>query len=129
MFTDVQHLTVAKCPASGREIEPRNRQHTYEGIHFELLPIEEIFGWINETCQLVVSTCCASDATGGLALRLNECGRRGLWSETLKQERRHWSADHKIRLLRLHLIEKQAISKICQEASLSPSQFHACQEQ
>jgi transposase-like protein len=47
----------------------------------------------------------------------------------LKKERRHWSADDKIRLLRLHLIEKQAISKICEEASLSPTQFYAWQEQ
>ena len=36
----------------------------------------------------------------------------------MKKERRHWSADDKIKLLRLHLIEKQAISKICDEASL-----------
>lgn len=56
-------------------------------------------------------------------------GRRGLWSETLKKERRHWSADDKIKLLRLHLIEKQAISKICDEANLSPTQFYAWQEQ
>ncbi len=56
-------------------------------------------------------------------------GRRGLWSENLKKERRHWSADDKIKLLRLHLIEKQAISKICEDASLSPTQFYAWQEQ
>jgi transposase len=47
----------------------------------------------------------------------------------LKKERRHWSADDKIKLLRLHLIEKQAISKICDEAKLSPTQFYAWQEQ
>ena len=47
----------------------------------------------------------------------------------MKKERRHWSADDKIKLLRLHLIEKQAISKICDEASLSPTQFYAWQEQ
>ena len=46
----------------------------------------------------------------------------------MKKERRHWSADDKIRLLRLHLIEKQGVSKICEEASLSPTQFYACQE-
>jgi len=45
-------------------------------------------------------------------------GRRGLWS-----------ADDTIKLLRLHLIEKQAISKICEDASLSPTQFYAWQEQ
>ena len=47
----------------------------------------------------------------------------------MKKERRHWSADDKIKLLRLHLIEKQAISKICEESSLSPTQFYAWQEQ
>ena len=47
----------------------------------------------------------------------------------MKKERRHWSADDKIKLLRLHLIEKQAISKICDEASLSPTQFYGWQEQ
>ena len=47
----------------------------------------------------------------------------------MKKERRHWSADDKIKLLRLHLIEKQAISKICDEANLSPTQFYAWQEQ
>ena len=45
----------------------------------------------------------------------------------MKNERRHWSADDKTKLLRLHLIEKQAISKICDEASLSPTQFYVWQ--
>jgi len=34
-----------------------------------------------------------------------------------------------MKLLRLHLIERQAISKICEEANLSPTQFYAWQEQ
>ena len=34
----------------------------------------------------------------------------------MKKERRHWSADEKIKLLRRHLIEKVPISKICDEA-------------
>jgi transposase-like protein len=58
-----------------------------------------------------------------------ESGQRGLWSETLKKARRHWSADAKIKLLRLYFIEKQTISKIWEEASLSPTQFYAWQEQ
>jgi len=73
--------------------------------------------------------CFASAETGGIGLREVKSGRRGLWSETLKKERRHWSADDKIKLLRLHLIEKQAISKICEDASLSPTQFYDWQEQ
>jgi transposase len=47
----------------------------------------------------------------------------------LKRERRHWSADEKVRLLRRHLIENVHISKICEEASLAPSLFHRWQEQ
>jgi transposase-like protein len=47
----------------------------------------------------------------------------------LKKKSRHWNADEKIRLLRLHLIEKQAIFKICEEASLSTPQFYPWQEQ
>jgi transposase len=47
----------------------------------------------------------------------------------LKRERRHWSAEEKIKLLRRHLIEKIPISKICEEARLAPSLFHRWQEQ
>jgi transposase len=47
----------------------------------------------------------------------------------LKKERRHWSADEKIKLLRRHLIENVPISRICEEARLAPSLFHRWQEQ
>lgn len=47
----------------------------------------------------------------------------------MKKERRHWSADDKIKLLRRHLIENVPISKICEEANLAPSLFHRWQEQ
>jgi transposase-like protein len=47
----------------------------------------------------------------------------------LKKERRHWSAEEKIKLLRRHLIEKMPVSKICDEARLAPSLFHRWQEQ
>ena len=47
----------------------------------------------------------------------------------MKKERRNWSADEKIKLLRRHLIEKTPISKVCEEASLAPSLFHRWQEQ
>jgi transposase len=45
------------------------------------------------------------------------------------KERRHWTADEKIKLLRRHLIEKIPISTICDEAHLAPSVFHRWQEQ
>ena len=47
----------------------------------------------------------------------------------MKKERRHWSADEKIKLLRRHLIENVPISKICKEVNLAPSLFHRWQEQ
>ena len=47
----------------------------------------------------------------------------------MKKERRHWTADEKVKLLRRHLIENIPISKICEEASLAPSLFHRWQEQ
>ena len=47
----------------------------------------------------------------------------------MSKERRHWTADEKIKLLRRHLIEKVAISTICDEARLAPSLFHRWQEQ
>jgi transposase-like protein len=52
-----------------------------------------------------------------------------LWSENLTNERRHWSAQEKVKLLRRHLIEKVPISKICEEARLSPGLYHRWQEQ
>ena len=47
----------------------------------------------------------------------------------MKKERRHWSADEKVKLLHRHLIENIPISKICEEANLAPSLFHRWQEQ
>ena len=47
----------------------------------------------------------------------------------MKKERRHWSAEDKIKLLRRHLIERTPVSKICEEARLAPSLFHRWQEQ
>jgi len=45
------------------------------------------------------------------------------------KERRHWTVNEKIKLLRRHLIEKVAVSTICDEAQLAPSVFHRWQEQ
>lgn len=42
--------------------------------------------------------------------------------------RRHLSAEDKIQLLRLHLLENKAISTICDEHGLQPSVFYAWQK-
>ena len=47
----------------------------------------------------------------------------------MKTQRRHHSAEDKLKLIRLHLIEKQPVSKICDEAGVAPSLFHRWQEQ
>lgn len=47
----------------------------------------------------------------------------------MKRERRSWSTEEKIKLLRRHLVERIPISKICEEARLAPSLFHRWQEQ
>ncbi|MCX6587878.1 MAG: transposase [Acidobacteria bacterium] len=47
----------------------------------------------------------------------------------MNKEKKHWTPEDKLRLLRLHLIEKQPVSKICQDANLSPPQFYAWQQQ
>ena len=47
----------------------------------------------------------------------------------MAKERRHWTVDEKIKLLRRHLIERFPISTICDEAHLAPSVFHRWQEQ
>lgn len=45
-----------------------------------------------------------------------------------KTTRRHLSAQDKVRLLRLHLLEGKPISEICDENSISPSNFYAWQK-
>jgi transposase len=47
----------------------------------------------------------------------------------MKAQRRHHSAEDKLKLIRLHLIERQPVSKICEEAGVAPSLFHRWQEQ
>lgn len=47
----------------------------------------------------------------------------------MKGTPRKHSAQEKIRLIRLHLIEKQPISKVCEEAGVAPSLFHRWQGQ
>lgn len=46
-----------------------------------------------------------------------------------KQTRRHFSAEDKVKILRLHLLEGKAISDLCQEYSLQPSVFYNWQKQ
>ena len=44
------------------------------------------------------------------------------------KQRRHHSSQDKLKLIRLHLIEKQPVSTVCDEAGMAPSLFHKWQE-
>jgi len=47
----------------------------------------------------------------------------------MKKQRRHYSAEDKMKLIRQHLILKEPVSKVCDEAGVAPSLFHRWQEQ
>lgn len=42
-------------------------------------------------------------------------------------ERRHFSGDEKVRILRLHLLEGKAVSDLCEQHKLNPGQFYQWQ--
>jgi len=46
-----------------------------------------------------------------------------------KQQRRHISAEEKVKILRLHLLEGKAISAVCEEHGIQPSLFYTWQRQ
>ena len=43
--------------------------------------------------------------------------------------RKRLSADEKVRLPRLHLVEKEPVSKVCDEAGIAPTQFYRWQKE
>ena len=47
----------------------------------------------------------------------------------MTKPRRYHTAEDKMKLLRQHLILKEPVSKICDEAGVAPSLFHRWQEQ
>lgn len=44
-------------------------------------------------------------------------------------KRKKYTAEEKVRILRLHLVEKQAVSDICDEIGLNPNIFYRWQKQ
>ena len=46
-----------------------------------------------------------------------------------KQQRRHFNAEGKVKILRLHLLEGKAISALCEEHGIQPSLFYNWQRQ
>jgi len=47
----------------------------------------------------------------------------------MTRKRRHFTSEHKVALLRLHLLEKKPVSDICQEHNLSVNLFYLWQKQ
>ena len=44
-----------------------------------------------------------------------------------QRERRHFSGKEKVKILRLHLVEGNAVSDLCEEHAINPSQFYQWQ--
>jgi len=44
----------------------------------------------------------------------------------MKNKRKRFTAQEKVKILRLHLIEKQTVSDICDRHGLNPNVFYRC---
>jgi len=44
-----------------------------------------------------------------------------------QNERRHFSGEEKVKVLRLHLLEGKAVSDLCEQYKINPSQFYQWQ--
>lgn len=47
----------------------------------------------------------------------------------MKKERKHYSAEEKVAILRRHLLEKEPISALCDELGLQPTVFYRWQKE
>jgi transposase-like protein len=47
----------------------------------------------------------------------------------VKRERKHYTAEEKVAILRRHLLEKEPISKLCDEWGLQPTVFYRWQKE
>ena len=47
----------------------------------------------------------------------------------MRQPRRHFSADEKVKILRRHLIEHESVSDICNQLNLQPTVLYTWQKQ
>ncbi len=45
----------------------------------------------------------------------------------MKKQRKHYTPEEKVAILRRHLLEKEPISKVCDELSLQPTVFYRWQ--
>jgi transposase-like protein len=47
----------------------------------------------------------------------------------MKKQRKHYSPEEKVSILRRHLLEKEPISKLCDELGLQPTVFYRWQKE
>src|SRR3979411_249531 len=47
----------------------------------------------------------------------------------MKKQRKHYAAEEKVAILRRHLLEKEPISKMCDEVGLQPTVFYRWQKE
>ena len=47
----------------------------------------------------------------------------------MRKERKHYTAEEKVAILRRHLLEQEPISKLCDELGLQPARFYRWQKE
>ena len=47
----------------------------------------------------------------------------------MKRQRKHYSPEQKVAILRRHLLDKEPISKLCDELDLQPTAFYRWQKE
>lgn len=47
----------------------------------------------------------------------------------MSKQRKRFTADEKVRALRRHLVEKVAVSEVCEQLGIQPTQFYRWQQQ
>ncbi len=47
----------------------------------------------------------------------------------MRKPRKHYTAEEKVAILRRHLLEKEPISKLCEELGVQPTQFYRWQKE
>jgi transposase len=47
----------------------------------------------------------------------------------VKKQRKHYTAEEKVAILRRHLLEQEAVSKLCDELGLQPTVFYRWQKE
>jgi hypothetical protein len=50
------------------------------------------------------------------------------WRERIKKQRKQFAPEEKVAILRRHLLEKEPISKLCEEMGLQPPVFYPLAE-